>query len=145
MNFSLRNREKFLVTDDQPFCTEEMKRLKRVKSREYQKHRMSLKWQNVNEKYKKAVIKAKRAYYENIVKDLKMTKTSQWFSRLKKLCSYDQKKSEPVIVESIKHLSDAEQAEKIADKFSKVDQEYDPLLDDDIEIPKCDKKNCPPI
>ena len=139
----LPEKQRKVSSDDQPFCTEEMKRLKRVKAREYQKHRRSLKWLNLNEKYKKAVLKAKRTYYKNIVKDLKTTKTSQWFSMLKKLCSYDQQKSEPVIVESIKHLSNEEQAEKIADKFSKVSQEYDPLLDDDIEVPKYDEESVP--
>ena len=36
------------------------------------------------------------------------------YSKLKRLCAYDQKKLEPVIVESLKHLSDDKQAEEIA-------------------------------
>ena len=40
------------------------------------------------------------------------------------LCSYDRIKTEPVIVDSIKHLDHQEQAEAIADKFAKVSQEY---------------------
>ena len=38
------------------------------------------------------------------------------------------------MVESIKHLSDQEQAEKIADKFSKVSQEYEALKTEDIKL-----------
>ena len=37
---------------DQPFCTDEMTRLKRLKCREYQKNRKSLKWQNLNSQYR---------------------------------------------------------------------------------------------
>ena len=75
------------------------------------------------------------------IKDLKISNTSQWYSKLKRLCSYDQQKLEPVIVESLKHLSDSEQAEAIADKFSKVSQEYEPLKEGDIDIPEFDEKS----
>ena len=71
----------------------------------------------------------------NIVQDLKVSNPAHWYSKLKRLCSFDQQKSEPVIVESIKHLSDEEQAEIIADKFASVSQEYQPLNKDDITIP----------
>ena len=71
----------------------------------------------LNYEYKRAVIKAKRKYYKDIIKDLKTSKTSQWYSKLKKLCSHDQKKSEPITVESLKHLTVKEQAEAIAEKF----------------------------
>ena len=87
-----------------------MKRLKRKKSREYNKKRKSKKWKSLNTNYDEEVSNAKRDYYKNIIKDLKNSKPGQWHSKLKRLCSYDQMKSEPVTVESIKHLSDEEQA-----------------------------------
>ena len=116
----LPQKKRIISSDDQPFCSQEMKRLKRLKGREFQKHRRSLKWRVLNYEYKRAVIKAKRKYYKDIIKDLKTSKTSQWYSKLKKLCSHDQKKSEPITVESLKHLTVKEQAEAIADKFCKV-------------------------
>ena len=64
-------------------------------------------------------------------------------SKLKRLCSYDQQRNEPVIVESIKHLSYKEQAEIIADKFAKVSQEYEPLKNEDINIPEFEKNSIP--
>ena len=126
---------------DQPFCTEEMKRLKRLKGRRYSEHRKSLKWRDLNFQYQNEVSSAKKKYYKRIIKDLKISNTSQWYSKLKRLCSYDQQKLEPVIVESLKHLSDSEQAEAIADKFSKVSQEYEPLKEGDIDIPEFDEKS----
>ena len=134
-----------ISSDDQPFCTEEMKHLKRQKSREYSKHRKSLKWRDLSKKYEKAVKKAKQNFYKKFVKDLKQSKVGQWYSKLKRVCSFDQHKNEPIIVESIKHLSDKEQAEKIADKFSKNSQEFDQLKTDDIKIPEFDKSTVPRI
>ena len=78
-----------------------------------------------------------------MIKDLKTSNTSQWYSKLKRLCAYDKKKLEPVIVESLKHLSDDKQAEEIADKFARVSQEYEPLKDEDIKVPQYDAKSVP--
>ena len=128
-------KRRVISSDDQPFCTEEMKRLKRLKSREFQKHRRSIKWRELNARYKREVSLAKKKYYKQIIQDLKKSNPSQWYSKLKRLCSFDQHKSDPVIVESIKHLTDEQQAEAIADKFSKVSQEFEPLKTEDIVVP----------
>ena len=124
-----------IYSDDQPFCSEKMKRLKRQKNREYHKHRRSAKWKDLNKLYKTEVSKAKKDFYVNMVQDLKNSNPAHWYSKLKRLCSFDQHKSEPIIVESIKHLSDQEQSEVIANKFASVSQEYDPLNKDDISVP----------
>ena len=129
--------------DDQPFCSEKMKRLKRQKFREYRKNRKSLKWKQLSIKFKKELSASKKIYYKNIVKDLKMSNPGRWYSILKRICSYDQHKSDPVIVESIKHLSSAEQAEKIADKFCRVSQLYEPLKTSDIQVPDFDDSDIP--
>ena len=46
-------------------------------------------------------------------------------------------------VEEIKDLTDLEQAELIADEFSKVANEYEPLEADDIEIPSYSEEEIP--
>ena len=132
-----------ISSNDQPFCTEEIKHLKRLKSREYRKNRKSVKWRDLSKQYEKAVKKAKKMFYKKAVKDLKQSNVAQWYSKLKRLCSYDQHKNEPIVVESLKDLSDKEQAERIADKFAKVSQEYDPLKTEDIQIPAFDKSTIP--
>ena len=72
-----------------------------------------------------------------------MSNPGRWYSILKRISSYDQHKSDPVIVDSIKHLSSEEQAEQIADKFSKVSQEYEPLKDSDIQVPESEASDIP--
>ena len=89
-----------------------MKRLKRLKCREYNNHRSSIKWKDLNDKYKEALIQAKSQYYKNIIKDLKVSNPSQWYSKLKRICSYDQEKHDPLVVAEIELLSDQAQAEK---------------------------------
>ena len=74
---------------------------------------------------------------------MKLSNPGRWYSIMKRVCSYDQHKSDPVIVDSIKHLSEKEQAEKIADKFSRVSQEYDPLKTEDIKIPTFQDSDIP--
>ena len=120
-----------------------MKKLKRMKSREFNKNRRSIKWTKLNTLYKTEVYKAKKKYYKNILKDLKQSDVRKWYSKLKYLCSYDQKMSDPIIVEEIKHLTDLEQAEKIADFFSKISQEYEPLKEKDIAIPPYSASSIP--
>ena len=64
---------------------------------------------------------------------------------MKKLTSFDQLKSEEIIVDSIKHLANREPAEEIANKFSKVSQEYQKLNDGDLEIPPFDISQIPQV
>ena len=68
-------------------------------------------------------------------KDLKETNLLQWYSQLKHMSSYDQGRSEQVIIESIGHMTDKDQAEVIADHISSVSQEYDLLQTGDTQVP----------
>ena len=52
------------------------------------------------------------------------------------MTSFDQQKTENITVENIKDLPVPEQAELIADRFARVSQEYEKLMDEDIEIPE---------
>ena len=69
----LHKAKRKISIDDQPFCTEKMKRLQRKKSREYRKNRKSMKWKEINLKFKKEVSRAKKDYYKQIIKDLRMS------------------------------------------------------------------------
>ena len=87
-----------ITTDDQPFCTQKMKYLKRMKNREFRKDRRSEKWKDIESRYKKQVSQAKKSYYKNMVQDLKHSNPSQWYSKLKRLCSLDPNKAQPTII-----------------------------------------------
>ena len=120
-----------------------MKSLKRLKCREFNKHRSSVKWKDLNDRYKEALIHAKNQYYKNIVKDLKISNPSQWYSKLKRICSYDQEKHEPLEVAEIEQLSDQEQAEKIADFFCETRQKFEEIDPKGIKIPIFEEETIP--
>ena len=56
-------KEKKFTSDDSPWCSEKVKQLKRLKGREYNKHRVSQKWKDLNDQYILAMISAKNKYY----------------------------------------------------------------------------------
>ena len=136
---------KVITNDDQPFFNDKLVKLKRKKCREYTKNRRSDKWKKLSEVYKVVLAKAKKDYYRRKIKNLRKVNPRKWYNELKKLTSFDQHKAEQIIVEDIKHLTEKEQAEKIADKFSAVSQEYDKLMDEDIIIPMFDVSEIPCI
>ena len=82
--------------------------LNKKKKIEYHKNRKSLKWMNLNQKYKKRILKDKQNFYERNIKKLRHSKPHQWYSTLKYLTNFDQLKTEEPVVESIKDLPDKE-------------------------------------
>ena len=68
-----------------------------------------------------------------------------WHRELKKITRFDQQLDDVVIVESIKDLTDLEQAELIVDKFASVSQEYEKLEDGDVQVPEFTKDDIPKV
>ena len=120
------------TSDDSPWVNEKVKKLKRLKGGEFNKHRSSNKWFNLNEKYKKVLSLAHINYYKNIVKDLKLSNPFQWYLKLKGICSYDQDIYEKIDCSEIEHLTDEEQADKIAEYFCTVRQKFEPVNPSEI-------------
>ena len=128
LNNFLPEKTTTFTSEDQPWATPEIKEIDRRKKREYYKHRRSPKWKRLNKLFEAKCRQAKSNYYNNIVKDLKSSAPGQWYSKLKRMSSHDQTKTEEVTVEEISHLSNQNQAETIADNFSKISNEYQPLI-----------------
>ena len=121
-------------SDDAPWMTEKLKKLDRRRKRIYHKERRSEKWRKLDKNFKQEVKSSKENFYSNMIADLRNKKPSQWYSSLKRISGYDQK-SENVVIEEINQHTDQQQAEKIADYFSSIPNEYEALKNDDIEVP----------
>ena len=132
-----------ISSDDQPWVTFKLKKLDRRRKRIYHKERKSEKWKNLDKIFKKEAKLAKSQFYKNTVADLKQKKPGQWYSCLKKMTSHDQLKTEQSHVDEIRHLSDQEQVEIIANQFAKIQNEYDPLNSDDISVPYFSESEIP--
>ena len=138
-------KKRTITSYDQPFFSEKLCKLKRKKNREYNKHRRSKKWEALNVIYVQELSKAKQNFYRKKIKHLKTAKPKQWYRELKKLTNMAQPESEDIQVESIKDLSSKIQAEKIADKFAEVSQEYEEIRVEDIIFPKFTEEDIPYI
>ena len=86
---------------------------------------------------------AKANFYQKGVAYLKQRNPGEWYKCQNKITSFDQYKSEQLMVQEINHLSDQEQAEAIADHFSKIQNLYNPLKKDDICVPPFEQKDVP--
>ena len=130
---------------NQPFYSENLAVLKRQKQREYNKNRKSEKWKKLNLKYTSKLNIAKKIYYTKEISKLKNANPKKWFYWLKRLISKDQAKEQELSVEEICHLSKEDQAEKIADSFSSISQEYDKVNPVSIKIPPFKQEDIPVI
>ena len=80
-----------------------------------------------------------------MIDDVMTARDGQWYSKFKRISNYDQARSELLQVDEISHMTDQEQAEAIADSFSAISNEYEPVQKDDIEIPEFPETSIPKI
>ena len=133
------------TSEDQVWATSEIKEISRRKSKEFFKHRKSPKWKQLKSLLDEKCEIARKAYYTNIVSDLKSSNPGQWYSKLKRMTSYDTLKSEEVMVDSICGLSNKEQVEKIAENFAKISNSYDPINPSNISTKQENEKSTPKL
>ena len=136
---------KTVKSDDQPFYTNKLDKMKRKKAREYNKHRKSSRWEVMNIHYEAELSKAKMDFYNKKIKNLGKANPANWYREFKKLTSFDQLKSDEIEVEEIKDLANIDQAELIAEKFAAISQEFDKLKDGDISVPEFSVDDIPVV
>ena len=124
-----------VASDDQPWFTDNLKRLDRKKRREYKKNCSSEKYKNLKILFDTKVKAAKKSFKAKMIDDVLTSKDREWYSKLKRITNYDQMKSDTFQVEEISHMTDEEQAEAIATSFSAISNEYEPINRDMIDIP----------
>ena len=122
--------------------TQKLKKLDRRRKRVYHKQRRSEKWKLLDRNFKTEVKSAKENFYTNMISDLRTKNPSKWYSSLKRISAYDQR-SEKVVIQEINHKDDQQQAEIIADYFSSIPNEYEPLKAEDIQIPEFSEDQIP--
>ena len=129
-------------SESEPFYTDKLAKLKRRKGREFSKNRNSNKYLSLNETYKKELLKAKRTYYREKIRQLRTSNPRSWYQHIKKLMGNNQSE-EHIEVEDIKNLSDEEQCEEIASKFAEVSNLYEPLQRQNIDFPSFSNEDIP--
>ena len=122
------------LSHNEPFMNEALLKLKRKKSREFRKHRRSKKYMDLEALYKEMISMSKKKFYRRKVRHLRTSKSKGWYKSLKELMLSGGKNEKPER-EEIKHLSEIEQAEAIADLFAKISNEYKQINKSNIELP----------
>ena len=85
----------------------------------------------------------KNSFYQKQINDCMTARNDQWYSKLKRMCKYDQHLSEPVEVEEINEKPHPEQANLILESVLKVNNQYSPLLKENIEFPFVEEESTP--
>ena len=107
-----------MSNDDKPWFTDKLKKLDRLRKREFFKRKKSPKWRILNKQFLEETQKAKENYRSNIVDDLKLSNPSNWYSKVKRMAGIGMGSGDDIHVEEIADLQNEEQANKIAQFFS---------------------------
>ena len=121
-----------LSDDDKPWFSQELKKLGRMRKREYSRHNKSSLWEKLNSEFLQKCKIEKERYYKNIVEDLKESEPGKWHSKLKRMTGQDKLKSQNILIEELLGCSDQEQADIIAEHYSEISNQYDEINPDDF-------------
>ena len=130
-------------SDDEPWFTDQLKRLDRKVKREFNKNRNSPKYKKLKKSFFKKMDNEKRKFKKDMIDNVMTAKDGQWYTQLKRITNFGQNKSELTQVDEISHLSDQDQAEAIADSFSSISNEYESVKKDDITVPPFSDSSIP--
>ena len=117
-----------LTNLDRVWMSPELKQIHRAKQREFYKHRKSTKYQKLKKKFKRLKKKILKEFYSNFVSDLKTTDPGKWFKMAKRIGAIDDINGGNIQVQSLTNLNNAQCAQKIAEHFAKISQEYSPVI-----------------
>ena len=112
---------------DREWMSPELKQLHRTMQREFCKHRKSQKFKKLKTKFKKLKRNTLKDFYSNFVTDLKLSDPGRWYSIAKKIGAVDKMTGGDIQVQSLANLNNAQCAQKIAEHFAAISQEYSPV------------------
>ena len=121
-----------ISTLDKKWMNPSLKALHRQVQREFFKNRQSKKWKKLKSKFKRKKRKAVKSFYSKFVNDLKVSDPGSWYKMAKRIGAVDQMNSQDISLEQLEGLSNKESAEKIAQHFAAVSNEYLPLNRNDL-------------
>ena len=112
---------------DKKWMNPQLKNLLRQTQREFFKKRRSPRWRKLKKKYKRLKRKTVQSFYDTFIHDLKTSNPAKWYSMAKRLGAESNNCDGEVAVECLSGLDNQQAAEKVAEFFSQVSQEYAPL------------------
>ena len=127
-----------LRTEDKPFITKELKILDRQRRREYNKRGKSVLYSQLNKRYVRKLRAATQDYLDKTVRTLFDSASGKAYSIMKRLGAQPGDRVDASSFELPEHvslgLSAEESADRIAQKFADISQEYPPISLDRLPI-----------
>ena len=117
---------------DKDWMSPQLKQLHRAVQREFYRHRKSEKHRKLKSKFKKLKRNTVKTLYSGFVSDLKLTDPGKWYSMAKRIGAVNKMSNGDIQVESLANLGNAESAQKIAEHFAAVSNEYTPVNYDQL-------------
>ena len=115
---------------DKPYITEELKLLRRQRQRVYRKSGRSAKYLELVQKFDQKIKLEAKKYHQKILAEVTEGKRNNSYSALRRLESGEnvgKKSTFTLPSHSEDNLSPAQSAEKLADYFSQISQEFEPI------------------
>ena len=116
-----------ISTLDKKWFNPSLKSLHRKVQREFFRHRKSEKWRDLKRKFKKMKRKAIKCYYSKFLTELKENEPGKWYRMAKRIGAIDQMNSGEISGDELEGLDNQICAEKIAQNFASVSNEYSPI------------------
>ena len=131
------------ASDDQPWYSRELEYLDHKRGREYAKNLKSSKYIALKKLYDLKIKKAKSTFKKSIINDTIRAGSHEWYKKFKRMSNYDSNKFGHLKVDEICHLSEKQQAEVIAESFSSISQQYQPIKTNEINMPHLSSNSVP--
>ena len=116
-----------ISTLDKQWMSPQLKQLHRSMQREFCKHRKSEKYKKFKSKFKKLKRKSAKTFYSDFILNLKKTDPGKWYLMAKKIGAVNETESGDIQVEALANLSNQECAQRIAEHYAAVSNEYSPI------------------
>ena len=127
-------RDRKIRSTDDPWITDEIRRAIRQRQRRFAKYRRSHKWQEVKDHTNKLIKESKQNFYANAVEELKAKGGSNVPYRILKDLAVPDRPKAWSINQLAPNLTDVELAEKLAEYFGRITDQFSPL--DRTRIPQ---------
>ena len=112
---------------DREWMSPQLKQIHRAMQREFYHNRGSKKHKKLKSKFKKLKRKTVKNYYSHFVSELKQTDPAKWYRMAKQIGAVDKMSGGDICVESLSEFDNAQCSQKIAEHFSQISNEYEPV------------------
>ena len=77
-----------ISSDEQPWFTEQLRRLHRKKKREFRRHRGSRRYRQLQKLFEKKLIEEKVKFKRKMIDDVLEARSGQWYEKLKRMTNF---------------------------------------------------------